>query len=89
MLSGTTVSVRDRPRAGKKIQNKAVRIVTGATKLTLLKSLSLKKLVGRVFLLEEKKFLQNANGMTPEYLSSLAPPTVGSMTRYTGGMRNV
>ena len=22
------------------------------------------------------------NGMTPEYLSSLAPPTVGSTTRY-------
>ena len=69
-----------------KIQNEAARIVTGATKLVSLESLDddtgWEKLAKRR---EKHKLIQYYkmhNEMTPEYLSSLVPPSVGSAVRY-------
>ena len=72
--------------AWKKIQNEAARIVTGATKLTSLQSLYIEtgweSLASRRQKSKLVLFYKMQNEMTPEYLSSLAPPTVGSTTRY-------
>ena len=69
-----------------KIQNEAARIVTGATKLTSLQSLYIEtgweSLASRRQKSKLVHFYKMQNEMTPEYLSSLAPPTVGSTTRY-------
>ena len=69
-----------------KIQNEAARIVTGATKLTSLQSLHIEtgweSLASRRQKSKLVLFYKMQNEMTPEYLSSLAPPTVGSTTRY-------
>ena len=69
-----------------KIQNEAARIVTGATKLTSLQSLYIEtgweSLASRRQKSKLVLFYKMQNEMTPEYLSSLAPPTVGSTTRY-------
>ena len=69
-----------------KIQNEAARIVTGATKLTSLQSLYIETDWESIASRRQKSklvlFYKMQNEMTPEYLSSLAPPTVGSTTRY-------
>ena len=69
-----------------KIQNEAARIVTGATKLTSLQSLYIEtgweRLASRRLKSKLVLFYKMQNEMTPEYLSALAPPTVGSTTRY-------
>lgn len=69
-----------------KIQYEAARIVTGATKLVSIDSLltdtgwetlSARRKKHRLHL-----FFKMVNVLTPEYLSSLVPPTVGSLTPY-------
>ena len=69
-----------------KIHNEAARIVTGATKLVSIESLEAdtgwESLAARR---EKHKLIQYYkmdNELTPEYLSSLLPPTVGSTVRY-------
>ena len=69
-----------------KIQNEAARIVTGATKLTSLQSLytdtGWESLASRREKHKLILYYKMQHGMTPEYLSSLVPPTVGSTARY-------
>ena len=69
-----------------KIQNEAARIVTGATKLvsinTLMQetgweTLSNRRKKHKLFL-----FYKMQHQMSPDYLSSLVPPTIGSTTNY-------
>ena len=69
-----------------KIHNEAARIVTGATKLVSIELLEAdtgwESLAARR---EKHKLIQYYkmdNELTPEYLSSLLPPTVGSTVRY-------
>ena len=68
------------------IQNEAARIVTGATKLKSLQSLYIETSWQSLACRRQKSklvlFYKMQNEMTPEILSSLAPPTVGSTTRY-------
>ncbi|MCU7801465.1 MAG: hypothetical protein KZQ70_15375, partial [gamma proteobacterium symbiont of Lucinoma myriamae] len=69
-----------------KIQNEAARIVTGATKLVSINSLLLE--TGWETLSSRRKkhklqlFFKMQNGLSPDYLSSLVPPTVGSTSNY-------
>ena len=69
-----------------KIQNEAARIVTGATKLASLHSLytdtGWESLASRREKHKLILYYKMQHGMTPEYLSSLVPPTVGSIARY-------
>ena len=69
-----------------KIQNEAARIVTGATKLASLHSLyadtGWESLASRREKHKLILYYKMQHGMTPEYLSSLVPPTVGSTARY-------
>ena len=69
-----------------KIQNEAARIVTGATKLVSINSLmqetgwetlSNRRKKHKLFL-----FYKMQHQMSPDYLSSLVPPTIGSTTNY-------
>ena len=69
-----------------KIQNEAARIVTGATKLVSINSL--KSETGWDTLESRRKkhklilFYKMQNGLSPDYLTSLVPPTVGSTSSY-------
>ena len=69
-----------------KIQNEAARIVTGATKLVSLNSLIAE--TGWETLAKRRKkhklqlFYKMQNNLSPDYLSSLVPPTVGSTSAY-------
>ena len=67
-----------------KIQNETARIVTGATKLKSLQSLYIetgwKSLASRRQKSKLVLFYKMQNEMIPEYISSLAPLTVGSKT---------
>ena len=69
-----------------KIQNEAARIVTGVTKLASLHSLyadtGWESLASRREKHKLILYYKMQHGMTPEYLSSLVPPTVGSTARY-------
>lgn len=69
-----------------KIQNEAARIVTGATKLASIQSLlsdtGWESLASRREKHKLILYYKMVNNMTPEYLSSLVPPTVGSISRY-------
>ena len=69
-----------------KIQNEAARIVTGATKLVSLEALYIDTGWESLETRREKhkliQFYKMNNELTPEYLSSLVPPTVGSAVRY-------
>ena len=69
-----------------KIQNEAARIVTDATKLASLHSLytdtGWESLASRREKHKLILYYKMQHGMTPEYLSSLVPPTVGSIARY-------
>ena len=68
-----------------KIQHEAARIVSGATKLVSIDKL-LKEKKGYSLLPKEKHkqilFYKMTNGLCPDYLSSLVPPTVGNSTAY-------
>ena len=69
-----------------KIQNEAARIVTGATKLVSINSL-IKETGWETLLTRRKKhklflFYKMQNDMSPNYLSSLVPPSVGNTTNY-------
>ena len=69
-----------------KIQNEAARIVTGSTKLVSIHSL-LQETGWETLASRRKKhklilFFKMQNGLSPYYLSSLLPPTVGSTTHY-------
>ena len=61
-----------------KIQNEAARIVTGATKLVSINSLLLE--TGWETLFSRRNKMQN--DLSPDYLCSLVPPTVGSTSSY-------
>ena len=69
-----------------KIQNEAARIVSGATRLVSINSLSLE--TGWESLSSRRKkhklqlFFKMQNNLAPDYLSSLVPPTVGSTSAY-------
>ena len=69
-----------------KIQNEAARIVTGATKLVSINSLLTE--TGWETLESRRKkhklilFYKMQNGLSPDYLISLVPPTVGSTSSY-------
>ena len=69
-----------------KIQNEAARIVSGATRLVSINSLSLE--TGWESLSSQRKkhklqlFFKMQNNLAPDYLSSLVPPTVGSTSAY-------
>ena len=69
-----------------KIQNEAARIVTGATKLVSINSLIQE--TGWETLWNRRKkhklflFYKMKHHMSPDYLSSLVPPTIGSTTNY-------
>ena len=69
-----------------KIQNEAARIVTGATKLVSINSLLTE--TGWETLATRRKqhkltlFYKMQNDLSPEYLASLVPPTVGSTSSY-------
>ena len=69
-----------------KIQNEAARIVTGATKLVSIDSLSHE--TGWETLLNRRQkhklllFYKMQNNLSPDYLSSLVPPTIGDTTNY-------
>ena len=69
-----------------KIQNEAARIVSGATKLVSINSLSLE--TGWESLSSRRKkhklqlFFKMQNNLAPDYLSSLVLPTVGSTSAY-------
>lgn len=69
-----------------KIQNEAARIVTGATKLVSVNSLLLEtgweKLSSRRKKHKLIMLYKMQNDISPEYLSSLVPPTVGNTTTY-------
>ena len=67
-----------------KIQHEAARIVSGATKLVSIEKL-LKKVGWDTLSCRRKKhkqilFYKMINGLCPDYLSSLVPPTVGNNT---------
>ena len=70
-----------------KIQNEAARIVSGATKLVSINSLLLE--TGWETLSSRRKkhklqlFFKMQNDLSPAYLSSLVPPTVGSTSAYS------
>ena len=69
-----------------KIQNEAARIVTGVTKLVSINSLLLE--TGWETLASRRKkhkltlFFKMQNGLSPDYLTSLVPATVGSTSSY-------
>ncbi|MES9994314.1 MAG: reverse transcriptase family protein, partial [Candidatus Thiodiazotropha sp.] len=69
-----------------KIQNEAARIVTGATKLVSINSLTAE--TGWEPLAKRRKkhklqlFYKMQNDLSPDYLSALVPPTVGSTSSY-------
>ena len=69
-----------------KIQNEAARIVSGATKLVSINSLSLE--IGWESLSSRRKkhklrlFFKMQNNLAPDYLSSLVLPTVGRTSAY-------
>ena len=69
-----------------KIQNEAARIITGATKLVSINSLIHE--TGWETLWNRRKkhklllFYKMKHHMSPDYLSSLVPPTIGSTTNY-------
>lgn len=69
-----------------KIQYEAARIVTGATRLVSINSLFIE--TGWESLSSRRKkhklllFYKMKNNLSPDYLSVLVPPTVGSITRY-------
>ena len=69
-----------------KIQNEAARIVTGATKLASIDSLHTE--TGWETLGSRRKthkltmFYKMKNGLCPDYLASLVPATVGSVSTY-------
>ena len=69
-----------------KIQYEAARIVTGATKLVSINSLIHE--TGWETLLDRRKkhkllmFYKMQNSLSPDYLSSLVPPTIGNTTNY-------
>ena len=69
-----------------KIQNEAARIVTGCTKLvsisTLNKEVNWQSLQDRRNQHKLITFYKMTRSYAPEYLSSLIPPTVGSMSHY-------
>ena len=69
-----------------KITNEAARIVTGATKLASLHSLYTDTGWESLAPRREKHklilYYKMQHGMTPEYLSLLVPPTVGSTARH-------
>ena len=68
------------------IQNEAARIVTGATKLVSIQSLLSETGWESLTSRREKHklilYYKMQNGLTPDFLSSLVPPTVGSTTTY-------
>ncbi len=70
-----------------KIQHEAARIVTGATKLVSINELY--QDIGWESLETRRRkhklclFYKMVNGLTPDYLSSLVPPNVGSTNRYS------
>ena len=68
------------------IQNEAPRIVTGATKLVSIQSLLSETGWESLTSRREKHklilYYKMQNGLTPDFLSSLVPPTVGSTTTY-------
>ena len=69
-----------------KIQHEAARIVSGATKLVSIDKL-LKEVGWDTLSCRKKKhkqilFYKMINGLCPDYLSSLVPPTVGNSTAY-------
>ena len=69
-----------------KIQHEAARIVSGATKLVSIDKL-LKEVGWDTLSCRRKKhkqilFYKMINGLCPDYLSSLVPPTVGNSTAY-------
>ena len=74
------------PKNLKKIQNEAARIVTGATKFVSLEALYIDTVWKSLETRRKKhkliQFYKMNNELTPEYLSSLVPPTVGSAVRY-------
>ena len=70
-----------------KIQHEAARIVSGATKLVSIERL-LKEVGWDTLSCRRKKhkqilFYKMINGLCPDYLSSLVPPTVGNNTAYS------
>ena len=69
-----------------KIQNEAARIVTGATKLASINSLlsetGWETLSSRRNKHKLQLFYKIQNDLSPNYLSSLVPPTVGSTSTY-------
>ena len=69
-----------------KIQNEAARIVTGATKLVSINSLLLETGWETLFSRRNKHkltfFYKMQNDLSPDYLCSLVPPTVGSTSSY-------
>ena len=83
LTSFGTTALSKSPMNWKKIQNEAARIVMGATKLVSLHSLytdtDWKGLASRREKHKLTRYYKMQNGMTPEYLSSLVPPTVGSL----------
>ena len=69
-----------------KIQNEAARIVSGATKLVSINSLSLETGWESLSSRGEKYtpiIFKMQNNLAPDYLSSLVPPTVGSTSAYS------
>ena len=68
------------------IQNEATRIVTGATKLVsihcLLSETGWESLTSQREKHKLILYYKMQNGLTPDFLSSLVPPTVGSTTTY-------
>ena len=85
MLSGTSVPNTKRTSL-EQIQNEAARIVTGATKLVSIQSLRSETGWESLTSRREKHklilYYKMQNGLTPDFLSSLVPPTVGSTTTY-------
>ena len=73
-------------RGKRKIQNKAARIFTGATKLASIQFLL--PYTGWESLTSGREkdtlvlFYKMGNSLAPEYLSSLVPPTVGNISKY-------
>ena len=70
-----------------KIQTKAIRIVTGATKLLTINSLYLETGWESLASRQKKKlkqlvFYKMVNNISPTFLSSLVPFTVGNITTY-------
>ena len=69
-----------------KIQNEAARIVTGATKLVSINSLLLETGWETLFSRRNKHkltfFYKMQNDLSPDYLCSLVPPTIGSTSSY-------